>query len=76
VFRIARSQPYPPHLDLTTARETIAYIEDDLRRVPGLEKAADALKAAVAEMETAERASKPTPLSRFTGARFLPRRTN
>lgn len=74
MFRIARSQPYPPLLDLTTARETISYIEDDLRRVPGLEKAADALKAAIAEMETAERAQKPVPLARFTGARFLPRR--
>lgn len=60
-------------LDLSTMRETLAYIQDDARRVPGLEKASAALATAIREIEQAEKKSKPI---RYEApfARFLPRR--
>jgi hypothetical protein len=44
-----------PLVDLDAIRETLAYIRDDIRRVPGLEKAADRLTAALTEISEAER---------------------
>ena len=54
-------------------RETIAYMEGDLRRVRGLEAAAAALKTAIVEIEAAEKAMKPASYS-ILASRFLPRR--
>ncbi len=74
MFRIDRSRPWPPHLDLATARETIAYIEDDMRRVPELESVADALNRAITAIEDAEaKAPLGVPMKPFV-SRFLPRR--
>ena len=44
-----------PLVDLDTIRETLAYIRDDLRRAPGLDRAAERLTAALAEISEAER---------------------
>jgi hypothetical protein len=44
-------------LDLSTVREMLAYMHDDLRRTPGLERAAAALDTAIAEVERAERSA-------------------
>jgi hypothetical protein len=41
-------------VDLGTIRETLAYIRDDLARVPGLERAAEMIGSALGELETAE----------------------
>jgi hypothetical protein len=69
VFKILRSRPWPPTLDLATVRETLHYMQDDMRRVPGLEKATAALTTAIVEIESAEANSKPisyeTKFSRF-----------
>jgi len=73
MFRIQRTPAWPPAIDLTTVRETIAYMEGDLRRVPGLEAAASALKTAIHEIEAAERTMNPRPLTRLA-TKFLPRR--
>lgn len=79
MFRIANSHPWPPEIDLATVRETIAYIEGDMRRVPGLERIADALSTALEEIETVER-DRPALSSVYPrpqapiAARFLPRR--
>jgi hypothetical protein len=73
VFRISRSRPWSPVLDLSTVRETLLYVQDDMRRVPGLEKVAGALEAVVKEIDVAERAQ-PRPIpTRITETRFLPR---
>ena len=48
-------KPTVPLVDLNTIRETLAYIRDDLQRVPGLERAADRLSAALVEIAAAER---------------------
>ena len=43
-----------PLVDLGTIRETLAYIRDDLARVPGLERAAEMIGSALGELESAE----------------------
>jgi hypothetical protein len=47
-------KPAVPLVDFDTIRETLTYIRDDIQRVPGLEKAADRLTAALAEIAAAE----------------------
>ena len=79
MFRIAKSHPWPPEIDLATVRDTLAYIEGNMRRVPGLERVADALSSALDEIETVERQG-PPPASALSRprtpirARFIPRR--
>lgn len=73
MFRISRSQPWPPHIDLSTLRETLAYMHDDMCRVPGLEKLRDALGEAMREAEAAE-AKAPPLVEGPLAARFLPRK--
>lgn len=73
MFRIPRRNPWPPTLDLATVRETLAYMHDDMNRVPGLERVASALETVLEEIETAERNAKP-PVINPNAARFLPRR--
>ena len=72
MYKIPRPHPWPPTLDLATVRETLLYMKDDLRRVPDLARAAQALETAISELEKAERTSKPVSYSPFA-ARFLPR---
>lgn len=72
MYRIPRSRPWPPQIDLGTLRETLAYMHDDMARAPGLEKLRDALAVAMKEAEAADRQTPPLvpgPLA----ARFLPR---
>jgi hypothetical protein len=70
MFKIQRAPAWPPALDLSTVRETIAYMEVDLRRVPGLEAAATALKTAMREIDAAEKTMKPLSYTRLA-TRFL-----
>ncbi len=63
-----------PLIDLGTVREMVAYIRDDLRRVPGLERATELLGSVLAEVEAAERRRlAPIPRS-ILASRLLPRR--
>lgn len=73
MFRIPRSKPWPPQIDLSTVRETLAYMHDDMCRVPGMEKLRDALGQAIKEAEAAERRAPPLVAGPFA-AKFLPRR--
>ena len=72
VYRIPRSNPWPPQIDLTTLRETLIYMHDDMARVPGLEKLRDALALALEETEAAQAAAQ-AKVTNITKARFLPR---
>lgn len=63
-----------PMIDLGTVRETLAYIRDDLQRVPGLERAAELLGSALAEIDAVDRRRlAPIPRS-VLEARLLARR--
>ncbi|MCB1513906.1 MAG: hypothetical protein KDJ18_03630 [Hyphomicrobiaceae bacterium] len=73
MFSFPGSDPKPIHLDLSTLRETLAYMHDDMCRTPGLEKLRDALALALKEAEAAEATTRPAKV-RFSAARFLPRR--
>ena len=72
MFRINRSKPWP-QIDLSTLRDTLIYMHDDMSRVPGLEKLRDALALALREAEAAETIARAKPVN-ITNARFLPRR--
>ncbi len=74
MFKISRSNPWPPSIDLTTVRQTVAYMQGDMARIAGLEKIAAALESALKEIDAVQ--SRPViPLSSdVTRARFLPRR--
>jgi hypothetical protein len=73
VFRISRNRPWPPAIDLSTVRETLIYMRDDARAVPGLEHVAASLDAAISEVDAAEATFKPISLSPIE-SRFLPMR--
>ena len=73
MFRISRHRPWPPSIDLSTVRETLAYMREDARAVPGLEQVADALANAIHEVEVAESRLQPVSLEPIA-ARFLPAR--
>lgn len=73
MFRISRERPWPPSIDLATVRETLMYMRDDARGVPGLEKVAQSLDAAIQDVDAAE--AKLTPVSYSPiQSRFLPAR--
>jgi hypothetical protein len=59
-----------PLVDLGTIRETLAYIRDDLARVPGLEGAAKLIASALDELSTAEHRRVPRSILE---ARLRPR---
>lgn len=76
---ISRIGPAAQTIDLATVRETLSYMHDDMRNVPGLERIAGALETALKEINTAQcRLGSPrrdNSLPRQLTARFLPRRT-
>lgn len=74
MYRIPRSNPWPPTMDLTTVRETMHYMHDDMKRVPGLEKATRAVNEAIKEIELAERAAHRKQNLSPIAAKFMPRR--
>lgn len=71
MFRIPRSRLWPPTVDLSTVRETLLYMHDDMKRVPGLGEVASAIAATLAEIEKVEREMPATPRSPIA-ARFMP----
>jgi hypothetical protein len=71
VYRISRTRPWPPSIDLSTVRETLTYMRDDARSIPGLEQVAAALDTALSEVDAAERRLQPVSYSP-TMSRFLP----
>jgi hypothetical protein len=51
---LLRQKPSIPLIDLGAIRETLTYIRDDLQRAPGLDRAAERLTQALAEIAEAE----------------------
>lgn len=76
MFRISRHRPWPPEIDLATVRETLIYMRDDARAVPGLEQVAQSLDAAIRDVDAAEAKLQPVSYgpvaSRFLPARLRP----
>ncbi len=71
MFRISRNRLYPPTIDLSTVRETLTYMRDDAKLVPGLEDVAASLDQALETVEAAESRMKPVSYSPIA-SRFLP----
>jgi hypothetical protein len=63
-----------PLLDLGAVRETLAFIRNDLQRVPALERTADLLGMALDEIEAAERRRLAPGLTSILDAGALSRR--
>lgn len=74
MYRIPRSNPWPPTIDLSTVRETMRYMHDDMKRVPGLEQAARAVNEAIKEIDLAERTMQRQQKFSPIAAKFMPRR--
>jgi hypothetical protein len=69
-----RNNPHVPLVDLETIRETLAYIRDDIQRVPALERAADGLTAVLAEIAAVERRRLALSASMIDPRRLPPRK--
>lgn len=72
MFEIDRNRPWPPDLNLTTARAALKAMERDMKRVPQLADVARALKDALHAIDQAE-AKSPKRLGDgvVTHSRFL-----
>ena len=74
MFKIPRSNPWPPTIDLSTVRQTIAYMQGDMARIAGLEKIAAALDTAIREIDAVQSRPVAPFNASVTRSRFLPRR--
>ena len=75
MFKISRTRPWPPQIDLSTVRKTVAYMQGDLARVPGLEKVADALASALKEIDAVDSRPRVVDITAsVTRSRFMPRK--
>lgn len=74
MFTIDRSNPWPPRIDLTTARATLQGLERDMKHMPQLSEVARALKQALHAIDRAE-AKTPKLLAGgvLTHSRFRPK---
>lgn len=70
----SRKAERPASIDLDTVRETLSYMHDDMRSVPGLERVAAALGRAIEEIEATGLIEKPVEPVSLGIVRFLPRR--
>lgn len=73
VFR--RSPPQSDRaqrIDLASVRDTLAYIESDLDHAPELHRVADAVRAALAEIDRIELANGAATPAEITAAQFVP----
>ncbi len=72
MFRNSRSHK-APQVDLETVRETILYMRDDLRGVPGMDAVTRSLSKAIHEIDAANRPQPSSQTSSPSTARFFPR---
>lgn len=72
MFEIDRNRPWPPSLNLSTARATLRGMERDMKRVPQLKEVVRALNDALHAIDKAE-ARSPQRLDDdvLTHSRFL-----
>ena len=77
MFEIDRKNPWPPGIDLSTARATLRQMERDMKRIPQLAEFVRALKDTLHAIDKAE-AKSPRRLdeSVLTHARFTPLRAD
>lgn len=71
MFRPDRKPSATPMLDLATVRDTLSYMRGDIKRVPELAKAAEALDAAIKEIDAVRGRKAPPILDRLKGPRFF-----
>lgn len=72
MFRVFKKAPPRQHIDLASVRDTLQYIESDLDQAPELMRVAEAVRAALAEIDRIELSGSTLKSADITGARFLP----
>jgi hypothetical protein len=72
VFERFKRRHRTQHIDLASVRDTLLYIESDLQCAPELHRLADAVRAALAEIDRIELSNEPAKAPEITGAHFLP----
>lgn len=71
MYRISRDRPWPPYVDLATARETLRSMHDDMKGVPELQDVAAAIEKVLREMDKAESVNpRRIGLNILTASRF------
>lgn len=72
MFGVLRKAPPRQRIDLASIRDTLAYIESDLDSAPELQRLADAIRSALAEIDRIELSNGALSPTEITAARFLP----
>lgn len=72
MFGVFKKAPPRQRIDLASIRDTLTYIESDLDSAPELQRLADAVRAALAEIDRIELTNGRLSPAEITAARFLP----
>ncbi|MEQ1652132.1 MAG: hypothetical protein ABL897_06575 [Hyphomicrobium sp.] len=72
MFEVFNRSAHRQRIDLASVRDTLLYIESDLNDAPHLERLADAVRSALAEIDRMELSSTPFEMPQISQARFLP----
>ena len=75
MFGVFKKAPPRQRIDLASVRDTLQYIESDLDHAPELQRVADAVRAALAEIDRIELSVGAVNPAEITKARFLPLQT-
>lgn len=74
MFDKFKRQSRRQRIDLASVRDTLLYIESDLNEAPELTRLADAIHAALAEIDRLELSGSSFETPEIIAARFLPAR--
>lgn len=76
MFRVFKKAPprsaRVQRIDLASVRDTLAYIESDLDTAPELQRVAEAVRAALAEIDRIELTNGAAVSAEITDVRFVP----
>ncbi|NOT70066.1 MAG: hypothetical protein HOP09_01925 [Hyphomicrobium sp.] len=72
MFSVSKRPQLRQRIDLASVRDTLLYLESDLAGAPGLERIANAISDALAEIDRMELSAAPFEAPAVTQARFLP----
>lgn len=72
MFKFSGRKSRRSHIDLSTVRETLLYMQSDVRSQPGLEAVAAALAETISEIDRVVERVEPAPRADVISASFIP----
>lgn len=72
MFGVFKKAPPRQRIDLASIRDTLQYIESDLDSAPELQRVAESVRAALAEIDRIELSTGVAGPTEITAARFVP----